>query len=61
MKNKNLGDVGLFNNMHICLKPSGIHVALTNDKIALQFAWLTLNSGLLVHVIEGEVGRERNL
>lgn len=60
MKNKNLGAVGVFNNMHICLKPSSIHVALTNAKTAIQFAWLSLNSGLLVHVIEGEVRRERN-
>lgn len=47
--------------MHIYIIPSKICAVLTNKKIAIQLAWLTLHSGLPVHVMEGEVGRERNL
>lgn len=62
MKNKNLGDVGLYNNMHICTIPSKIHVVLTNEKIAIQHAWLILHSGLpVLPVMEGGTGKERNL
>lgn len=60
MKNKNLGGVGVCNNMHIYMMPSKICVMLTNKITAIQklvnFAFSTTNM-----CQEGEKKRERNL
>lgn len=51
----------MYYNMDAYVIPSKICVVLTNEKIARQHAWLTLPSGLQVHVMEAEVERDRNL
>lgn len=61
MKTKNLGDVWVYNNMYIYIMPSEIYIVLINKKIAIERDWFILHPGLLAHVMEEELGRERNL